>query len=536
MLNFKKALALIASTILLSSAYSCGQTESETEANDIAISTEDSTKADSDADKTKDKDSDPKQTATQATVNKNDSDIEEKTEKPETTTKASSKEDAEQDDSENEEDEVLDESGEENYEEQEDQGEYEEPDEPDQGNSSSGSNSGGNSSGNSSGSNSSSSSSSSGNSSGSGSGSNSGSNSSSDSNSSSNSNSSSGSNSGGGSSSGGSSSGNNSGGNSSSSDTVETPTEAPTEAPTEPVKTYTAEVVLGASPQISGENVASDGSRIVITSGGEYLISGTVDDGQIEVATTEKVKLFLNGVSITNTTGPAIQVTDAKRFIIVLMEDTHSVLQDVSENTALDGVICSNDTVEIKGNGSVDIIAGNRHGISSDDDVVIENGTINITSRKTGIMANDDVTINRGDITINSGTNGIKSKGTLNINGGCTVISGGSKEEKSSIYAAGPFNYTGGYLFAAGNVVTPPTSSVNPFVIAGYSAAQPAGSTLSLLLNNTEMASLVPHNNYKCVMMLAPEIVAGDTFGLAVDGGIVGEWSVADGQNVFTIS
>ncbi len=80
-------------------------------------------------------------------------------------------------------------------------------------------------------------------------------------------------------------------------------------------------------------------------------MSGSVDEGQIEINTTEKVKLYFNGVSITNYSGPAIQVTDAKRFILVLMEGTTSYLQDVNKDSVNDGVICSNDTVEIKGKG-----------------------------------------------------------------------------------------------------------------------------------------------------------------------------------------
>ncbi|MCD7890867.1 MAG: carbohydrate-binding domain-containing protein [Ruminococcus sp.] len=265
-------------------------------------------------------------------------------------------------------------------------------------------------------------------------------------------------------------------------------------------------------------------------------MSGSVDDGQIEINTTEKVKLYFNGVSITNYSGPAIQVTNAKRFILVLMEGTTSYLQDVNKDSVNDGVICSNDTVEIKGKGSLNIVAGNAHGISSDDDVVIENGTINITTVKSGIIANDDITINAGTLYIYGGTNGIKSKGTLNINGGYTVVSGGAKEKKSSIYAVSDFIYTGGYVFAAGNTVTAPTQTTYPYVVAGFSTSQVAGSTVSLQLDGYEMISMVPHNNFKCVMMLAPDISIGSTFAVDVNGNWYGNLAVTDLQNIFTLS
>lgn len=95
----------------------------------------------------------------------------------------------------------------------------------------------------------------------------------------------------------------------------------------------------------------------------------------------------------------------------------------------------------------MNITSGNAHGIASDDDIIIENGTYNITSVKSGIFAHDDITISGGNLDIKGGTNGIKSKGTINISGGNSIISGGTKEEKSSIYSAGAFNYSGGYVF-----------------------------------------------------------------------------------------
>ena len=65
--------------------------------------------------------------------------------------------------------------------------------------------------------------------------------------------------------------------------------------------------------------------------------------------------------------------------------------------------------MRIKGNGTLNITANNEHGISSDDDIIIESGFYNIRSKKSGILANDDVTINGGELHIFGGTNGIKS-------------------------------------------------------------------------------------------------------------------------------
>jgi hypothetical protein len=311
--------------------------------------------------------------------------------------------------------------------------------------------------------------------------------------------------------------------------------ETPADDSSEEEKTYTAEIVLGSTPQISGECASADGSRVVITGGGDFYITGSVDGGQIEVNTTEKVKLRLDGVGITSYSGPAILVTNAKRITVTLAEGSASVLSDVNKDKVNDAVIYSNDTLEIKGKGSLDIYAGNAHGICSDDDVIIENGTINITSVKSGIIANDDITINGGTLNIQGGTNGIKSKGTININGGYSVICGGTKEEKSSVYAAGSFSYMGGYVYAAGNTVTAPTETAYPYIVAGFTNARAAGSNVSLQLNGYEMVNMIPANNFRCIMMLAPEISDGSSFAMNIDGADYSGYTVSDVQNIFTV-
>ncbi len=337
---------------------------------------------------------------------------------------------------------------------------------------------------------------------------------------------------------GGSSSG---GGNSSSSgggnyaeagaNEVQTPVEVQTESE------YTAEIVMGGSPSIVGANAAADGSRVIISAGGDYLISGNTDDGQIFVDTTteEKVKLILNGVGIANSSGPAILINDAKKCTIELMDGTISVLRDGAKDKVNDGVIFSNDTLRIKGGGELYIYSNNAHGIAGDDDVIIEGGRYEIDSVKSGIFAHDDITINDGDLLIRGGTNGIKSKGTININGGRTIAYGGTKEEKSSVYSDGAFNYTGGTLYAVGNRVSVPTMSYNPFIVVDCGDTYEAGSTAEMVLNDTQMAVLQPHNNFRCIMMLAPEISAGSSFYTVINGNGSETFSVSDGQNEFHV-
>lgn len=332
---------------------------------------------------------------------------------------------------------------------------------------------------------------------------------------------------------GGNSGGSSGGSSGNSSGTSQTPS-VPTETPEE---TYTAEIKLGSTPSYTGSNVSVDGSVVRINAGGDYIFTGKVSGGQIYVstATEEKVTLILNGVDISNPSGPAIFIDEAKKCTIKIKEGSVNTLSDGGKDKINDGVIFSNDTLRFKGNGTLNITSGNAHGIASDDDVIIENGTYNITSVKSGIFAHDDITVSGGYLDIKGGTNGIKSKGTINISGGTSVISGGTKEEKSSVYSTGAFNYSGGYVFAAGNMVSTPTNTDIPYIVADLGASYAAGSEVEMVLDGVQMASFAPHNNFRCLMMLAPEISIGSSFYTVIDGNASESNTVNDIRNIFNI-
>lgn len=316
-------------------------------------------------------------------------------------------------------------------------------------------------------------------------------------------------------------------------------TQAPEEEPQQQEEDgYTAEVNFSSLSSVKGDNVAVSGSVVTISAGGDYLITGAVSDGQlvVDTATEEKVKIILNGADISCSSGPAIFINEAKKCTVEVADGSVNYLSDGGNDKTNDGVIFSNDTLRLKGGGTLVVTAGNAHGIASDDDVIIESGTYDITSIKSGIFAHDDITVNGGDLTVKGGTNGIKSKGSININGGTSVISGGTKEEKSSVYSAGAFNYTGGYVFAAGNQVSVPTTTSNPYIVVDLGSSNAAGSSVEMVLDGTQMVSFAPQNNFRCLMMLAPEISEGSTFYSVVNGSSTKEFTVASGQNLFTVS
>lgn len=198
------------------------------------------------------------------------------------------------------------------------------------------------------------------------------------------------------------------------------------------------------SMTVSGDGVSVSGDTVTITKGGDFEVTGTLDDGMIYVKSDEKVKLRLSGASITNSDGPAIFFDNVEKGFITITENTENYLTDGKEYATedADAALFSNDDLEIKGNGTLTVTGKYKHGIASDDDLIIENGTIIINSYEHGIKVNNALSILGGDITVKAETGkgmkageelliedgdikvttleseGIESKGTLTINGG----------------------------------------------------------------------------------------------------------------------
>lgn len=190
---------------------------------------------------------------------------------------------------------------------------------------------------------------------------------------------------------------------------------------------------------VTGEGIYVESNVVYIVDGGDWEVTGTCDDGMIYVNTGEekdandKVKLRLNGMSLTSKSGPAIYFDRCKKSFITIEEGSANFVTD-SSNYATDytdakAAIQSDDSLEIKGKGTLDVSGNYKHGICSNDDILIENGVINISSVKDGLHANDYITLDGKNIklTVNAQGDGIESEGYLTINKACLDITAEGK-------------------------------------------------------------------------------------------------------------
>ena len=58
--------------------------------------------------------------------------------------------------------------------------------------------------------------------------------------------------------------------------------------------------------EVSGLGIAADGTTVKITEGGDYTVSGSLNDGMIHINTADRIKLRLKNANITSSNGPAV--------------------------------------------------------------------------------------------------------------------------------------------------------------------------------------------------------------------------------------
>lgn len=170
----------------------------------------------------------------------------------------------------------------------------------------------------------------------------------------------------------------------------------------------------------TGNGITVNDNVVLITEGGDFEVTGENENAMIHVNTKYKVKLRLNGVKLTNPTGPAIFFENTNKSFITISKGSENYITDGSEYSVdAKAAIFSNDDIEIKGEGTLYVTSKAHHGIASDDDIKIEEGTIIINAEeKDGIHANNTIKILGGDITITAKGDGIQAEEDVVIEGG----------------------------------------------------------------------------------------------------------------------
>ena len=207
----------------------------------------------------------------------------------------------------------------------------------------------------------------------------------------------------------------------------------------------------------AGVAVAVSGADVTVTSTGvagiEYDLAGTTTDGLFKIYSLNDFTLALNGVQITNPTGPAINIQADVTIAVVLADGTTSALADGVTYAAAPGgedqkaAFFSEGQLLFTGAGSL-FVAGQgtgKHGLGSDDYIAVEGGSITVVSAvKDGVHTNEGYFQLGGAVQVTSAGDGVDAgDGPVEISGGqITVLS--QADDCDAIKCGGVITIAGG--------------------------------------------------------------------------------------------
>ena len=172
-----------------------------------------------------------------------------------------------------------------------------------------------------------------------------------------------------------------------------------------------------AGPEKETDGVGFDKGVLSIGKPGEYMLSGTLSNGQIHVDCTEEgeITLYLNGISVRNETSSALLIGECQpKLILSLVEQTENVIssgRDARDSDDSDSgcAVFSRSDLVIEGDGTLIITSEAADGIVSRDDLKIRGGKITVSAKRHGLKGKDSVEILGGELDITAGRDGIKS-------------------------------------------------------------------------------------------------------------------------------
>ncbi len=245
---------------------------------------------------------------------------------------------------------------------------------------------------------------------------------------------------------------------------------------------YNGSTATVQNPFPSSVFVTTSGAKVTISSIGTsnivYCLSGTAEPGRFEIESTATPTIVLNGVSLTNPTGKALDLTCEDGIILKLADGTENQLCDGTESDKKAALMCNNDLL-VQGNGTLTVTGLVQHAAKV-------KGQLNMTS---------------GNIVIaNSVSDGIHAEGLLVQGGNINVLSCGDDALTSELDA---------YIYGGNITITSSSDSINAISIDS-----------TLIVNGGTIDINITGNDAKCIKADKELTINGGTFILSHSGDV----------------
>ncbi len=198
------------------------------------------------------------------------------------------------------------------------------------------------------------------------------------------------------------------------------------------VAKYVDATVTGAHVSIEQSADVSDDTCGEIT----YTLSGSSTDGEFALSGSYKATIELNGLTLANPSGAALDIQNGKRIDLSVKKGTENTLTDASSGSQKGCIVCKGH-LELKGKGTLNVYGNTAHAIYAKEYVEMKNCTVNVLAAvKDGINCNQYFLLESGGLNVSGvGDDGVQvsykddtdreaeDTGSLTISGGTVNIS-----------------------------------------------------------------------------------------------------------------
>ncbi len=198
------------------------------------------------------------------------------------------------------------------------------------------------------------------------------------------------------------------------------------------VAKYVDATVTGAHVSIEQSSDVSDDTCGEIT----YTLSGSSTDGAFALSGSYKATIELNGLTLTNPSGAALDIQNGKRIDLSVKKGTENTLTDGTSGSQKGCIVCKGH-LELKGKGTLNVYGNTAHAIYAKEYVTMKNCTVNVLAAvKDGINCNQYFLLESGELNVSGvADDGVQvsykddtdreaeDTGSLTISGGTVNIS-----------------------------------------------------------------------------------------------------------------
>ena len=162
------------------------------------------------------------------------------------------------------------------------------------------------------------------------------------------------------------------------------------------VARYVDATVSGAHVNLTQSDELNDENAGEIT----YTLSGNSSDGEFFMNGSYKASIELNGLSLTNPTGAAINIQNGKRIEMSVKKDTENTLTDGADGAQKSALYCKGH-LEFVGKGTLNVYGNTAHAIKSAEYMQLKNATINVKKAvKDGISCDEYFLMESGTLSV----------------------------------------------------------------------------------------------------------------------------------------